>query len=89
MASCHVGRLVNVAEAEPLNFVMALLTGGSRYVVAALNAVEEEATGELAADLVRQVRCGEPRLDVALRRAQLPLVGLPVVLWALFAAYVR
>jgi hypothetical protein len=89
MASCHVGRLVNVAEAEPLNFVMALLTGGSRYVVAALNAVEEEATGELAADLVRQVRCGEPRLDVALRRAQLPLVGLPVVFWALFAAYVR
>jgi hypothetical protein len=89
MASCHVGRLVNIAETEPLSLVMALLTGGSRCVVAAMDEIADISTGRLAADLVAQVRANPTRLDVALRKAQLDLVTRQEYLWALFSAYVR
>ena len=89
MASCHVGRLFNIEDAEPLSFVMALLTGGSRCVVAAMDSISDSEAGELAAKLVADVRDRRIRLDVALRQAQLEWVRRPVILWALFSAYVR
>ena len=92
MASCKVGRLVNVEDAEPLSFVMAVLTGGSRCVAAAIDSVPNLPAGRLAGHLVRLVRePGGARLDHALRRAQLELERFDerVVSWALFNAYVR
>jgi CHAT domain-containing protein len=91
MASCHVGRLFNVEDDEPLSFVMALLTGGSRCVAAAIDQVPDLSTGRLAADMVTMIRAGGTRLDVALRQAQLQRLGWgwPEATWALFSAYVR
>lgn len=89
MASCHVGRLFNVEDDEPLSFVMALLTGGSRCVAAAIDEVPDLFTGPMAAEIVAMVGPGETRLDVALRRAQLNRLEWPEVVWALFSAYVR
>ncbi|MER5456084.1 CHAT domain-containing protein [Micromonospora sp. NPDC002389] len=90
MASCHIGRLVNVEDAEPLGFVMAVLTGGSQCVVAAIDRVPNLPAGRMAGHLVRLVRGGSVRLDHALRRAQLKLARTEhVVSWALFNTYVR
>ncbi|GAA4735587.1 CHAT domain-containing protein [Phytohabitans rumicis] len=89
MASCHIGRLVNPEDAEPLSFVMAVLTGGGRCVVAAIDTVWDRPTAGLAADLVVQVRAGGVRLDVALRRAQRTMLWRSEYAWALLAAYVR
>lgn len=89
MASCHVGRLFNEEDDEPLSFVMALLTGGSRCVAAAIDAVPDSSTGRLAADMVAMMRAGDTRLDMALRQAQLARLDWPEVAWALFSAYVR
>ena len=93
MASCHVGLVVNEAKAEPLNFVMALLTGGARCVVAGIDSVEDLGTGRAAGRMVGAVRdpSGGVSLDVALRGAQLAAIrdreserG-----WAYLSAYVR
>jgi hypothetical protein len=89
MASCHVGRLFNVEDDEPLSFVMALLTGGSRCVAAAIDEVPDVFTGLMAAEIVAMIRAGESRLDVALRRAQLSRLEWPEIVWALFSSYVR
>lgn len=89
MASCHVGRLFNVEDDEPLSFVMALLTGGSRCVAAAIDEVPDPFTGPMAADIVAMAHTGQTRLDMALRRAQLDRLEWPEVVWALFSAYVR
>ncbi|MCG5454504.1 CHAT domain-containing protein [Micromonospora sp. PSH03] len=90
MASCHVGRLVNIEDAEPLSFVTAVLTGGSRCIVAAIDSVPDQPAGRMAGHLVQLVRAGNVRLDHALRRAQLDRVDEDhVVGWALFNAYVR
>jgi hypothetical protein len=91
MASCHVGRLVNPEDAEPLSFVMALLTGGSRCVVAGIDEIPDTSTGRLAAGIIDQVRAGNGtvRLDVALRQAQLTRLGGAVHTWALLNAYAR
>ncbi|MFC6019363.1 CHAT domain-containing protein [Plantactinospora solaniradicis] len=91
MASCHVGQLVNPAHAEPLSFVMALLTGGSRCVVAGIDEIPDRLTGAAASRIVDEIRDGAVRLDVALRRAQLDAVRHrgPELGWALLSAYVR
>jgi hypothetical protein len=89
MASCRVGRLFNVEDDEPLSFVMALLTGGSRCVAAAIDDIGDWSSGRLAAEIVAMVRAQDTRLDVALRRAQLDRLRWPEATWALFSAYVR
>lgn len=89
MASCHVGRLVNPEDAEPLSFVMALLTGGSRCVVAGIDAVSDVWTGRAAARIVDAIRLAPTRLDQALREVQLTAVHHPDPRWALLNAYVR
>ena len=92
MASCDIGKLLNTEDAEPLGFVMAVLTGGGRCVVAAIDHVPNRQAGELAAHIVALIRGGDVRLDQALRRAQLALEedeDEPVHAWALFNAYVR
>jgi CHAT domain-containing protein len=91
MASCHVGQVVNDKDAEPLNLVMALLTGGARCVVAGIAAIDDRWTGEAASHMVRGMRSGTLRLDVALREAQLAAIneGAPEVGWALLSAYVQ
>lgn len=91
MASCHVGQVVNDKDAEPLNFVMALLTGGARCVVAGIASIDDRWTGEAACHMVRAMRCGSLRLDVALREAQLAAIreGAPETGWALLSAYVQ
>jgi hypothetical protein len=89
MASCRVGQLVNLAHAEPFSFVTALLTRGSRCVVAAIGDVPDFWAGPTAAAIVEQVRSAPIRLDVALRNAQLRLLHEPVAAWALFTAYAR
>jgi CHAT domain-containing protein len=89
MASCHVGRLVNIEDAEPLNFVMAVLAGGGGCVVACIDEVSDVATGRLAAEIVTLARRGDVRLDVALRSAQLRRSWRPEALWALLTAYSR
>jgi hypothetical protein len=91
MASCHVGQVVNDKDAEPLNFVMALLTGGARCVVAGIAAIHDRWTGEAASHMVRAMRSGTLRLDIALREAQLAAIkeGAPEAGWALLSAYVQ
>ncbi|HEY0700336.1 MAG TPA: CHAT domain-containing protein, partial [Micromonospora sp.] len=89
MASCHVGRLVNPEDAEPLNFVMALLTGGSRCVVAGLDEIPDVRTSRMTAQIVDAVRDAPVRLDVALREVQLAYRDVVKPTWALLAAYVR
>jgi hypothetical protein len=89
MASCRVGRLFNTEDDEPLSFVMALLTGGSRCVAAAIDDIGDWSSGRLAAEIVAMIRDRDTRLDVALRRAQLDRLRWPEATWALFSAYVR
>ena len=93
MASCHVGLVVNDNAAEPLNFVMALLTGGARCVVAGIGAIDDRGTGFLASRMVRALRDDETPvpLDAALRSAQLAAIetAMPERGWALLSAYVR
>ncbi|GAA3250538.1 CHAT domain-containing protein [Dactylosporangium siamense] len=91
MASCHVGQVINVTEAEPLNLVMGLLSGGARCVVAGIAAVDDQGTGEAASRIVRAIRERSVSLDVALRDAQLAAVkaGAQEREWALLAAYTQ
>ncbi|WP_125802749.1 CHAT domain-containing protein [Actinoplanes sp. ATCC 53533] len=92
MASCDIGKLLNAEDAEPLGFVMAVLTGGGRCVVAAVDHVRNKQAGELAAHIVTLIRGGGVRLDQALRSAQLAFEEdehEPVGAWALFNAYLR
>jgi hypothetical protein len=89
MASCHVGQLVNTEDAEPLSFVMALLTGGSRCVVAGIDEIPDMLTGRAASQIVDEIREGPVRLEVALRRAQLKALTGPELAWALLSAYTR
>jgi hypothetical protein len=89
MASCHVGRLFNIEDGEPFNFVMALLAGGSESVVACIDEVDDGKTGQIAAKIIRQVRRGSVRLEVALRNAQMSLANQAEETWALVSAYAR
>jgi hypothetical protein len=92
MASCHVGRLVNVADGEPLNLVMALLAGGSHCVVAGIDTVLDGPTGRIAARVVKLCQEREIGLDAALREAQLDSLNereRPWQLWAVLSAYSR
>jgi hypothetical protein len=89
MASCHVGRLVNVADGEPLNLVMALLAGGSYCVVAGIDSVPDDPTGRIAAEMVKLCQEREIGLDAALREAQLGNKDFPESWWALLTAYTR
>jgi hypothetical protein len=90
MASCHVGLVENENGREPLSFVMALLTGGARCVVAGIDRIADEGTGALARRIVESIRDGGVSLDVALRNAQLAAVAeeAPEDGWALLNAYV-
>jgi hypothetical protein len=91
MASCHVGQVVNAQDAEPLNFVMALLTGGAQCVVAGMAAIADEETGKVAHHIVKAIRGGTTSLDHALRAAQLDAIERKTdeAGWALLTAYVR
>ncbi|WFE52887.1 CHAT domain-containing protein [Micromonospora sp. WMMD1155] len=91
IASCQVGRLVNVEHAEPLNFVMATLAGGAEQVVACIDDVADYSASKTAAAMVRESRTNGTRLDVALREVQLEWVRRrwPDLAWILFAAYAR
>jgi hypothetical protein len=91
MASCHVGQVINVTEAEPLNFVMAMLSGRARCVVAGIAAVGDAGTGRVARAIVERVRAGHISLDAALREAQLAEAARdePAWEWALLAAYTQ
>ena len=91
MASCDVGKVVNPEHSEPLGFVMAVLTGNGRCVVAAVDALPNGPAGRISAEIVRLLRGGDLRLDQALRKAQLAVQedGESVRSWALFNAYVR
>ena len=87
LAACHVGKVVNIREAEPFGFPTALLAGGAQCVVAGIQAVSDEGTGMIAAAMVSSLRRGA-RLDVALRDAQLTLLSRDVYDWALLSAFV-
>ncbi|GAA4259348.1 CHAT domain-containing protein [Dactylosporangium darangshiense] len=91
MASCHVGQVVNARDAEPLNFVMAVLTGGAECVVAGMAAIGDRETGNVARDMVNAIRGAGRPLDEALRAAQLAAIARDAdeAGWALLAAYVR
>jgi hypothetical protein len=89
MASCHVGLVLNVTEAEPINLVMGLLSGGARCVVAGIASVDDLGTGQAAGRIVRAIRERPQSLDVALREAQLAAIDQPEVQWALLAAYTQ
>ena len=90
MASCHVGQVINTGEAEPLNMVMAVLTGGARCVVAGIATVGDLGTGLVASRIVTAIRKTPVSLAVALRDAQLAAIGSADELqWALLAAYTQ
>jgi hypothetical protein len=88
MASCKVGRLVNVEDDELLGFVMAVLAGGGHCVVAAIDTVGDLSAGWMAGAVVKLVR-SQVTLAHALRAAQLDSAQDPEAGWALFNAYVR
>ena len=90
MASCHVGLVENMNGREPLSFVMALLIGGARCVVAGIDRIADEGTGAVARAIVKSIRNGGVSLDVALRNAQLAAVKghVPEDGWALLNAYI-
>ncbi|MFG1872016.1 CHAT domain-containing protein [Micromonospora arborensis] len=91
IASCQVGRLVNVEHAEPLNFVMAALAGGAEQVVACIDNVADFSAAKTAAAIVHKSRTRGTRLDIALREVQLEWVKgrWPDLSWILFTAYAR
>jgi hypothetical protein len=89
MASCHVGRLINVADGEPLNLIMALLAGGSHRVVAGIDTVPDTLTSRIAAEMVELCQKREIGLEAALREAQLDKSQYPEGWWALLSAYTR
>jgi len=90
MTACDVGRLHNPEDAEPLNFVMAMLTGGSRCVVAGIDRLGDISVGKASIDIVARIQEGPTRLDVELRQQQLEAArAFPTLNWALLTAYVR
>ncbi|PRX23379.1 CHAT domain-containing protein [Actinoplanes italicus] len=89
MASCDVGRLMNIDDGEPINFVMALLAGGSDSVVACIDEVDDQFTGAIAEHVVKQIRDGTVPLRVALRDAVEAFSGGPEQAWSLITAYGR
>lgn len=89
MASCHVGRVINVTEAEPLNLVMGMLSGGARCVVAGITSVDDRGTGRAASEIVTAIREKSLSLDRALHQAQLAAKDRPEHEWALLGAYVQ
>lgn len=90
MAACDVGRLHNPEDAEPLNFVMAMLTGGSRCVVAGIDRLDDISVGNASIDIATKIQEGPTRLDVELRYQQLEAArDFPTLNWALLTAYVR
>ena len=91
IASCQIGRLVNIEHAEPLNFVTAVLVGGAEQVVACIDNVDDFSAGLIATEIVERTRAGGTRLEVALREAQLDLLDgkWTDMAWILFAAYSR
>lgn len=91
MASCHVGQVINDNGAEPLSFVMALLTGGAHCVVAGIDQIDDDGTGLVASHIVREIRRDRVSLEVALRNAQRDALKAhtPLAGWALLSAYIR
>ena len=90
MASCHVGQVINTGSAEPLNMVMALLTGGARSVVAGIASVSDRGTATIAGRIVTAIRRSPTPLDVALRDAQIQEArSTDELQWALLAAYTQ
>lgn len=92
MASCRVGRLHNPDDAEPLSFVMAMLTGGARCVVAAIDDINDAWVSGASADIISAIRRAPTRLDLELRRLQLKFARGDrgsYLDWALLTAYVR
>ncbi len=92
MASCHVGQVINTKDAEPLNFVMALMIGGARCVVAGIASIDDSGTAKVASHMVRAIRRDGLSLDAALRDAQLAAIadgGISEAGWALLSAYVH
>jgi hypothetical protein len=89
MASCDVGRLMNTDDGEPINFVMALLAGGSDTVVACIDRVHDQSTGTIAGHIVKEIRGGAVPLRVALRNAVIGLTDRPEEAWSLITAYGR
>jgi hypothetical protein len=93
LAACHVGRVDDSGEGEPLGFVIAALARGARTVVAGLNFVADTGTGEIGRRLIESLD-GETRLDHALRLAQLEYLddresADDLWQWALLTAFVR
>ena len=93
LAACHVGRVDDSGEGEPLGFVVAALAGGARTVVAGLNLVSDTGTGEIGSILIERLD-GNTRLDHALRAAQLEFLddsrsADDLSEWALLTAFVR
>jgi hypothetical protein len=88
LATCHVGKVDNIREAEPLGFPIALLASGAQCVVAGIQAISDEGTGMIASVMVGSLRPGK-RLDLVLRDAQLTLLNRDVYDWGLLSAFVR
>jgi hypothetical protein len=88
LATCHVGKVDNIREAEPLGFPIALLASGAQCVVAGIQAISDEGTGMIASAMVGSLRPGK-RLDLVLRDAQLTLLNRDVYDWGLLSAFVR
>lgn len=92
MASCHVGQVINANGSEPLSFVMAVLTGGARCVVAGIDRIDDDGTGHMAHDIVRAIRSDDPpSLEVALHDAQIAALASGTRKlngWALLSAHI-
>lgn len=89
MASCRVGRLYNPEDAEPLSLVMAMLTGGARCVIAAIDDINDVWASRFTSTMILAIRSGQARLDEQLRRLQLRSIRSSHLDWALLSAYVR
>lgn len=89
MASCRVGRLHNPDDAEPLSLVMAMLTGGARCVVAAIDEISDAWASRNTANMINAIRRRPTRLDLELRDLQLGSLNSSRLDWALLSAYVR
>jgi CHAT domain len=90
--ACHVGEVDDDEDADPTGFVVAVMAGGARSVVAGLQTVWARDAADIGCWIAEHLD-GSIGLEAALRDAQLRMATsrppAPLALWAALAVFVR